>query len=160
MTNSVVQSLLSSASTSIRTAIHRGTAVGTLGMFLLGSSLVACSNPDTIRAPASPAPDPIAGAYPQITMASGLSGLLAHSGPIVEPSTPNRPMRVTVPVRSIQDGPTRTQYQFTWLDSAGRPLGVSGWKYELVPPRMERFFEASSLTTQATDWRLEIKIAS
>jgi hypothetical protein len=150
----------SQTNSTMNTQAHRRRAgIAALGMLLLGSSLVACTT-DTTRAPASPAPDPIAGAYPQITMASGLSGLLAHSGPIIEPSTPNRPMRVTVPVRSIQDGPTRVQYQFTWLDTAGRPLGESGWKYDLVPPRMERFFEASSLTTQAVDWRLEIKIAS
>ena len=93
-------------------------------------------------------------------MASGLSGLIVHGVPIVQPVVPHAPMKVTVPIRSVQDGPTRVQYQFTWLDRSGRPIGESGWKYELVPPRMERFFEASSLSTQATDWRLEIKIAS
>ncbi len=124
------------------------------------STLAGCQT-DTTRAPASPAPDPlVVSGYPQITMASGLSGLIAHGRPIVESPTMQTPMRVTVPIRSIQDGPTRVQYQYTWLDASGRPVGTSGWKYELLPPRMERFFESNALTTQAVDWRLEIKIAS
>lgn len=131
-------------------------------LIIAGAALVlnACNTDPTMK-PASPSPDPLAvGGYPQITMASGLVGLLAHSSPIIEPTTPTRPLTVTVPVRSIQDGPTRVQYQFTWLDASGRPLGESGWKYEFIPPRMERFFEATALTTRAENWRLEIKIAS
>jgi uncharacterized protein YcfL len=122
--------------------------------------LSACQS-DPLRGPSSPVGDPLAvGGYPQVTMAAGLVGLLAHSAPMVEPSTPSRPLNVIVPVRSVQDGPTRVQYQFTWLDSSGRPIGESGWKYEFIPPRMERFFESSALTTRAENWRLEIKVAS
>ncbi len=123
-------------------------------------ALTGC-NKDTTRAPASPGPDPlVTGAYPQITMAGGLVGLLVQGRPIVESATTSTPLRVTVPIRSVQDGPTRVQYQFTWLDSSGRPVGQSGWKYELVPPRMERFFESNALSTTAVDWQLEIKVAS
>jgi len=132
-------------------------------LFLLAFSmllLVACQS-DPMRGPSSPPRDPLAvGGYPQVTMAAGLVGLLAHSAPMVEPTTPNRPLNVIVPVRSVQDGPTRIQYQYTWLDSSGRPIGESGWKYEFIPPRMERFLQSSALTTRAENWRLEIKIAS
>lgn len=140
-------------------ALRALTSAVALGAITL-TALTGCQT-DTTRAPASPGPDPlVSGAYPQITMAQGLIGLIVQGRPVVQPSVPHSPLRVTVPIRSVQDGPTRVQYQFTWLDHVGRPIGESGWKYELVPPRMERFFESNALDTRAVDWRLEIKIAS
>lgn len=145
---------------------HRTSKSAILGalagiLALAGAMSMSGCHGDAARAPASPGPDPlVSGTYPQITMAQGLIGLIVQGRPVVQPSVPHSPLRVTVPIRSVQDGPTRVQYQFTWLDNVGRPVGVSGWKYEIVPPRMERFFESNALDTRAVDWRLEIKIAS
>ncbi len=122
--------------------------------------LAGCQDQQAGYPPASPSGDRIVGGYPQITLAGSLADLLVASRPMVEGPTPQQPMRVVVPIRSIQNAMTRVQYQFTWLDAQGRPVDTSGWKYEAVPPRMERFFEGSALSTEATDWRLEIKVAT
>lgn len=140
------------------------TRTGRWGAALAGALCVVvsvgCQDQQAGYPPASPAPDPIVGGYPQITMAGGLSRLIVHGAPVVEGASASAPMRVTVPVRSIQDAMTRVQYQYTWLDDKGRPVSESGWRYETVPPRMERFFESSALSTKAVGWRLEIKVAT
>ncbi|MCL4742766.1 MAG: DUF1425 domain-containing protein [Phycisphaerales bacterium] len=97
--------------------------------------------------------------YPQIVVTRPLDDLLGFSQPNVTPATETEPMRVVAPVRSMQDGYTRVQYQFEFFDEHGRPLSLSGWKYQSITPRQQVFLDGRALSTQAKDWRLSIRQA-
>jgi len=97
--------------------------------------------------------------YPQIVVTRPLNDLLGFSQPNVTPATETEPMRVVAPVRSMQDGYTRLQYQFEFFDERGRPLSQSGWKYMSITPRQQVFLDGRALSTQAKDWRLSIRQA-
>ena len=78
--------------------------------------------------------------------------------PIVTSSTPDRPMNVVVPVRSVTDKKLTLHYQFIFMDDRGRPLRpMGGWQYITVEPKLQIFMEGSALNTAATDYRLEIR---
>ncbi|HRQ71627.1 MAG TPA: DUF1425 domain-containing protein [Phycisphaerales bacterium] len=97
--------------------------------------------------------------YPQIVVTRPLNDLLGFSQPNVTPATETEPMRVVAPVRSMQDGYTRVQYQFEFFDERGRPLSQSGWKYKSITPRQQVFLDGRALSTEAKDWRLSIRQA-
>jgi len=78
----------------------------------------------------------------------------------VNDGTKDQPMSVVQPVRNIKAFTLQIQYQFTFLDSQGRPTeGGGGWKYLTLEPRVERFLEGVALDTNAVDWRLTIRPA-
>ncbi len=97
--------------------------------------------------------------YPQIVVTRPLNDLLGFTQPNVTPATETEPMRVVAPVRSMQDGYTRVQYQFEFFDERGRPLSQSGWKYQSITPRQQVFLDGRALSTEAKDWRLSIRQA-
>mgnify|MGYP005842767909 CR=1 FL=1 len=97
--------------------------------------------------------------YPQIVVTRPLDDLLGFSQPNVTPATDTEPMRVVAPVRSMQDGYTRVQYQFEFFDERGRPLSRSGWRYRSITPRQQVFLDGRALSTEAKDWRLSIRQA-
>ncbi|MCW5776472.1 MAG: DUF1425 domain-containing protein [Phycisphaeraceae bacterium] len=97
--------------------------------------------------------------YPQIVVTRPLNDLLGFTRPDVTPATETEPMRVVAPVRSMQDGYTRVQYQFEFFDERGRPLSQSGWKYKSITPRQQVFLDGRALSTEAKDWRLSIRQA-
>ena len=100
--------------------------------------------------------------YPQIALAPELTGWVAVAAPVVSRGTDGRePLHVSVPVRTLaKDQTMRIDYQFTFLDSLGRPVAPQpDWRYKRMPARAQRFFEANALDARATDWRLEIRSA-
>jgi len=127
---------------------------------LLAGALAGCKGPDTVKAPGTPRPDPLAGAQPKQIALSGLEEVLVSGEPIVEPSTAERPMRVNVPVRSVADERLAVQYQFIFHDERGRPLDTNfGWKYRVLEPRLATSLEGQALNRNAADWRLVIRSA-
>ena len=125
------------------------------GALVLALIIAAC---DTVQAPPSPRGDPLSGAYPTNVAIDGLSDDLVVDTPIVTPSTPDRPMNVVVPVRSVTDKKLALQYQFIFMDDRGRPLRpMGGWQYITVEPKLQIFMEGSALNTAAKDYRLEIR---
>ncbi len=122
---------------------------------LIGAS--ACqSNAPPYRGRVDPIP---LSDYPQIVVTRPLNDLLGFTQPNVTPATETEPMRVVAPVRSMQDGYTRVQYQFEFFDERGRPLSQSGWKYLSITPRQQVFLDGRALSTEAKDWRLSIRQA-
>lgn len=99
--------------------------------------------------------------YPEIVASEGLYGALRFTQPIVEPSTPTRPMRVTVPVRSIEDKyPLNLQYRFEFYDASGRSLdSTDRWAFINLPQRVQKQLDGNALSTQAVSWRLTIRPA-
>ena len=124
-----------------------------------GLGLTACK--DTIKAPPSMAQDPLPGrAYPQNVAIEGLGKVLVYGDPVVDPSTADRPMSVSVPVRSAGDDILNIQYRFQFFDAQGRPLKSNlGWRFMNLDPKVQVFLQATSLETAAEDWRLQIRPA-
>lgn len=128
-------------------------ALGTMG-------LTGCEDP--VKAPPEGYGDLLArDNYPRIVALEGLSEALRFGPPIVDASTDAAPMKVTVPVRSVEDKyPLNVQYRFEFLDSGRRPLSeTAGWKFLHLEPRVEAFMTGSALQTSAVDWRLEVRPA-
>lgn len=137
----------------------------TRSMIVMGvlatAMLVGGCNKDNVQAPQSVRSDPLAGGYPQNIALKGLHNGVVIGKPIVDAATDDQPMRVTVPLRSVADGTLRTQYKFTFLDGRGRPVrsNTNTWRYQVLAAKAEVFLEATSLDTDAADWRLEVRPA-
>lgn len=121
----------------------------------------AISGCDTTRAPYAPGGDPLPSSnYPKVAfLDKELTGML-----VVDPSTvvvdrpEGRPIKVTVPMRSVADHAMKLQYQYVWRDALGRPVGnPSGWRYVVVEPRVQVAMQANAATMDAVEWRLEIR---
>lgn len=122
---------------------------------LTAAALTAC---DTVKAPHTIRTDPLGGAYPQNVAIEGLHEYVVVDQPIVDDPTSDRPLRVTVPLRSVYDGVVNVQYRFDFLDRSGRPLrSSSGFKYATIEPRTQVFLESTALDTNAVDWRLLVR---
>ncbi len=122
------------------------------------ATLAGC---DTVRAPYAPGGDQLpASNYPKVAfLDKELSGMLVVDPSIVVVDRPEgRPMKVTVPLRSVVDFTMKVQYQYTWRDALGRPVGESGWKFTRVEPRVQVPFQANAITADAADWRLEVRL--
>ena len=127
-------------------------------LIILGLTAAILAGCDTTARPFGGRLDP-AQPYPKISVAPNLSHFVAFTEPVVTPGTHDTPLHVVTPCRSTQDGITRVQYQYEWFDAQGRPVGESGWKYEVIPARMQIFLEANALSTDAKDWRLTVRPA-
>ncbi len=114
---------------------------------------------DPIKAPPAGQGDLLlAEHYPQIVATNNLADSLRFGRVIIDPSTGDRPMRVTVPVRSIYDGyPLNIQYQFEFMDGDGRLLNDSGWRFINLRPRVQQQLEANARHVEARDWRLIVR---
>ena len=134
-------------------------AAGSLLLITLALVLGGCA--DQIKAPPGPRRDPLPpGAYPQIVPLGGLAPWLYFDNPMVTPSSADRPMQVTVPVRLVYDEPRDVQYGFQFFRADGRPLDTNKkWRWMHLEPRTQFFFEGNALETTAADWQLEIRPA-
>jgi hypothetical protein len=128
---------------------------------LLVSGLVMGCQQDNVQAPQAIRNDPLAGGYPQNVVLNGLEDGVVIGKPVVEAATDAKPMRVTVPLRSVVDGTLRTQYQFIFLDDKGRPVRShrENWHYQVLSDHAQVFLEGAALETDAVDWRLEVRPA-
>ncbi len=110
-------------------------------------------------APGTPDPDPLAGtAYPQIVGLYGLDrGELLVDAPRVA-AEDDRPMSVTVPIRTKIRKEIPAQYRFIFLDDRGIPIGEpSAWRYALLQPRARTFLTGDAPDIGAVDWLCEIR---
>ncbi len=131
-----------------------------VAMLAAGVCLGGC-NKDNVRAPEGIRTDPLAGGYPQNIALSGLHNALVIGQPVVDSSIADKPMRISVPLRSVAEGTLRVQYRFILLDDRGRPVRTNqeGWRYQVLARRAEVFLETTALDTDAVDWRLEVRAA-
>ncbi len=118
--------------------------------------LVGCAN--ATKAPHAVKPDPVAPvSYPQIATESNLGDFMSYTKPIVHMGPP---MKVTVALRLRDDKPVNAQYRFTFLDATGAPTGQPmDWRFMVLPPRLQVFMEATATSSEARDWRLEVRPA-
>lgn len=109
--------------------------------------------------PGVPDPDPLAGgAYPQIV---GLYGLDRHELLVDAPRIANdgdRPMSVTVPIRTKIRREIPCQYRFIFINERGMPIGEpSEWHYALLQPRARTYLTGNAPDVGAVDWVCEIR---
>jgi uncharacterized protein YcfL len=121
-------------------------------------ALTACSAID--KPPHAVKPDNVSEArYPQIATEGNLGNHLSYAKPIVR-SDGQTPMSVTVPIRLRDNQSANAQYRFTFLAADGQPLSPPmDWRFMVLPPRLQVFMEGSAMSTEARDWRLEIRPA-
>lgn len=134
-------------------------AIVLLLALIMSSAVTGCVKaPFTGKADAVPIDN-----YPRIVASRETYKNLRFSAGIVEAGTLDRPMRVSVPVRStFERSNLNVQYRFEFLDGAGRPMRRSGnaeWRYKALPPRNQVFLDGNALDTGASDWRLEVRLA-
>lgn len=141
-----------------RDSMNRASNIAMGGLVVILMLGVGCR--DTIQAPPTARTDPLGGNYPHNVAIDGLHEVLVVEDAIVDESTSTRPMRVSVPVRSVSDRRVTVQYRFLFFDESGRELRYdSGWRRETIEPGLQRQFDATALQTAAADWRMEIRRA-
>jgi len=126
----------------------------------IGLHIGACApTPSPNTPPGSPGPDPLPG-YPQIVAMDGLGPWLVGEPAIIE-HPPGGLLRITQPIRSASATEhLRVQYRFIYLDASGRPLRAQEeWRYIVIPALTQVFLDGNALSTEAVDWRLEIRSA-
>lgn len=126
---------------------------------LTAGMLVACQND---KAPPAVEGDTVTRFdYPNITAEGGLARYLRYGEPVVVPSDDVRPMRVTVPVRSVWDKyALNVQYRFEFFNDRGQPLKTNqSWRYTQLQPRIQAQFDGAALEGSAREWRLIIRPA-
>lgn len=99
--------------------------------------------------------------YPNIYTTAGIRDYIVWNQPIIDASTEVSPMRVTVPIRSIDDkGRLRVQYRFEFMDDRGRALRSNqGWRYTVLEPRQPAQFDGNALESAAAQWKLIVRPA-
>lgn len=115
---------------------------------------------DTVRAPYTPAVDPLPTAYyPAITLEPALQGALVidPNRIVTDNPTAETPLRVQVPLRSMADRMIKVQYEFQWFDAQGREVGRTGMKSEQFPARQQVMLTGNAMRSDATGWRLEVR---
>ncbi len=126
----------------------------------VGVGFGACTpTPSPNTPPGSPGPDPLPG-YPQIVALDGLGPWLVAEPTIIQ-HPPGGLLRITQPIRSASERThMRIQYRFIYLDAQGRPMRApEEWRYMVIPALTQVFMDGNALSTEAVDWRLEIRSA-
>lgn len=128
-------------------------------LVVLSAGVVGC---DPQRVPPGARRDPLpAGGYPVITVEAGLQPFIGvdDANVKVTEGSIERPMTVSVPIRSLADNQAAIQYEFTWFDKEGRELRRGGWKFTALEPRLQKQLQGNAMDSQSAGWRLEIRSA-
>lgn len=133
----------------------------TLVLACSGLSLAAIAGGcDTTKAPYAAVPDPVTKeTYPAVTLDGSLQETTAvdYSAIVFDPATPDRPMSVSVPMRSRADYDQVIVYKFRWFDAQGRQINETEWRREVLPARRNALLKANALNSTATAWRMDVQ---
>lgn len=100
------------------------------------------------------------GQHPHIILHDDVHGSVSHGQPIITPSDGETPMRVTVPIRLLDNRQYAMQYRFIFFDERGERVNPDmSWRYITLPPRAQTEVSAAALNREAVDWRLEMRLA-
>ncbi len=121
---------------------------------ILAGLLTACEAPPAIEHDRYSGPD-----YPKTVAIEGLDDVV-RGGDAVVSQPGNRPMTVSVPLRSVSSNYKNVQYRFQFFDSTGMPLAPEmEWAFLRMPPKAQVFVKGSAQDTIATTWRLIVRPA-
>ena len=118
-------------------------------------SIGACQNQ-----PLPPSSDPMTLPFPatdQVLRLGDLGPKLRVDHPTVIDAR-DRPLTVSVPVKSVVDYDLKVLYKYQFYDVDGRRLSPeAGWTYLTLVAQAPVFFEGSALDDSAVNWRLIIR---
>lgn len=98
-------------------------------------------------------------AYPQVVGLDGLGKDLRVDTATVRRNE-QQAMVVSVPIRLDQPEDRAVQYRFSFFARDGMPLTPQmEWRYMVMPARGRVNMTGSSLSSDAADWRLEVRMA-
>lgn len=143
----------------LRNVRRCGLAVVTLTLATVVLTGCLYPNPPATKA------DPVAREnYPRNIALQNLDYGMVGGAPSVEPSTADKPMRVSVPMRNITDYGINVQYMFEFFDTQGRVVpragsSVQNWRFVHMDPSVMMYFDGAALDTTAVDWRLTVRSA-
>ncbi|WP_428387285.1 hypothetical protein [Mucisphaera sp.] len=88
-----------------------------------------------------------------------LRNKLRSGKPIVTPSSADKPLEVTVPIRLTRGSkPVPIQYRFSFFLSNGAPVDhEAAWRTAVLDPNVQEYLTGSSVDFFAADWNLEIR---
>ena len=124
-----------------------------------------CSSTPSTRqpqiAPHTAAADPLPPTeYPNIIMLENTHRYLVCGAPRVEPPDGERPLRVTVPFRSLASESISIDYRYRFFDQDGNPMRTgSEWRRMIMTPQVQELFIGAAHGVAATDWQLEVELA-
>ena len=72
---------------------------------------------------------------------------------------PGRPMQVEVPVRNLADRQYLVSYRITFYDAADVEVSTMGWRLEAIDARQTSRLTAGAMSSEAVNYRLEVKWA-
>ena len=69
-----------------------------------------------------------------------------------------KPLSIQVPVRNLTERQYLVEYRYLFFDDNQRQIEpVMGWKFASLDPKQVVRLEGSALSTEATDYRLEVR---
>jgi len=142
----------------IQPHVVRGQHIAWCGSLLLCTGVATGLSLGCEHRPYAAKPDPLSQAdLPQIVGLESFGSKLAYQTP-VEVRDADTPLRVSVPLRYLSDQSIDVQYRFVFFDAAGLPTEPAmDWAYTNLPARAQSNLAGSALTTEAVDWRLELR---
>jgi uncharacterized protein YcfL len=66
-------------------------------------------------------------------------------------------LEVSVPARLLLSNPREVQYRFHFFAGDGKQIDTTDWRYQEMPGRAQVFLQGTARSTEAKDWRLEIR---
>lgn len=97
--------------------------------------------------------------YPRVTYQMGLTeSEIVYDRPSVRRAEGNRPLEVTVPLRSLKDEQIAIQYQFVFYDEQGQLVRpAADWRRAVVPGRSVLYVTSNATSLAGDDWRLLLR---
>ena len=78
--------------------------------------------------------------------------------PAIVTKDSDRPMMVEIPVRNMTYNPYNIEYRILFFDENDRQLdSVKDWEFVRMEPKQLVRFKRSALSTEAKDYRIEVK---
>lgn len=132
------------------------------GLVLIGCAAALLAGCKADRSPAPGMGDPVIAPMndPQITVIpiELREWLVFQPAIVTDRNDPDRPMQVEVPLRNTAEAQYLIDYRFTFYDINGREVEpVMGWRMQPLLPKQVVRLKAGALSTEAVDYRLEIK---
>lgn len=134
----------------------------TFSLFLITILMLTAVGCRTDISPSPGLGDPVPAPMndPQVTVLSPELQPWIRFHPAVIVDDGERPMQVEVPVRNLTDRQYLIDYRFLFYDANGSELTpLMGWRMAAFEPKQVQRLKASALSTEAVDYRLEVRWA-
>ena len=140
-----------------KSTFKRIAGVAGAGALALGS-LTGCQSPDPVRAPYTPAQDllPLS-AWPNVITHGPTPLRIPPDGISVRYPDERQTMKVVAAIRNVADEYVYVRYRVLFYDAGGSQTTRNPiWRETGFPPRGPSQIEATAISLEAVDYRIEI----